>query len=147
MIESAAELTQFFNRDSSDALQPTADAALTKFLDKPDQIDPILQDWQAARREDLQGVTVHPDSDGSRPVRTTAGGRPADQALRATRVSPLILAFVLVPFARRGLWVFWPALQGFWFSLTELGRVVGAAVRRVRQLRRHGVATRSSAPR
>ncbi len=48
MIESAAELTQFFNRDSSDALQPTADAALTKFLDKPDQIDKILKDWQAA---------------------------------------------------------------------------------------------------
>ncbi len=48
MIEGAAELTQFFNRDSSDALQPTADAALTKFLDKPDQIDKILKDWQAA---------------------------------------------------------------------------------------------------
>jgi multiple sugar transport system substrate-binding protein len=48
MIESAAELTQFFNRDSSDALQPTADAALTNFLDKPDQIEKILKDWQAA---------------------------------------------------------------------------------------------------
>jgi multiple sugar transport system substrate-binding protein len=48
MIEGAAEITQFFNRDSSDALQPTADAALTKFLDKPDQIDKILKDWQAA---------------------------------------------------------------------------------------------------
>ncbi|GAB3810039.1 ABC transporter substrate-binding protein [Kribbella italica] len=48
MVNSAAELTQFFNRDSSDALQPTADAALTKFLDKPDQIDQILKDWQAA---------------------------------------------------------------------------------------------------
>ncbi|MFI5712258.1 extracellular solute-binding protein [Kribbella sp. NPDC051620] len=48
MIEGAKELTQFFNRDSSDALQPTADAALTKFLDKPDQIDKILKDWQAA---------------------------------------------------------------------------------------------------
>ena len=49
MIESAAELTQFFNRDSSDALQPTADAALTKFLDKPDQIDSD-PDGLAARR-------------------------------------------------------------------------------------------------
>ena len=51
MIESAAEITQFFNRDSSDALQPTADAALTKFLDKPDQIDQILKDWQAAAQK------------------------------------------------------------------------------------------------
>ncbi|MDX6284185.1 MAG: multiple sugar transport system substrate-binding protein [Kribbellaceae bacterium] len=48
MIEGAKELTQFFNRDSSDALQPTAYAALTKFMDKPDQIDKILKDWQAA---------------------------------------------------------------------------------------------------
>lgn len=48
MLEGAAELTQFFNRDSSDALQPTADAALTKFMDKPDQLDQILKDWQAA---------------------------------------------------------------------------------------------------
>jgi len=51
MIEGAAEITQFFNRDSSDALQPTADAALTKFLDKPDQIDQILKDWQAAAQK------------------------------------------------------------------------------------------------
>ena len=48
MVQDAKEITQFFNRDSSDALQPTADAALTKFLDKPDQIDQILKDWQAA---------------------------------------------------------------------------------------------------
>jgi multiple sugar transport system substrate-binding protein len=48
MVQQAKEITQFFNRDSSDALQPTADAALTKFLDKPDQIDQILKDWQAA---------------------------------------------------------------------------------------------------
>jgi multiple sugar transport system substrate-binding protein len=48
MIENAKELTQFFNRDSSDALQPTADAALTKYLDKPEQIDKILKDWQVA---------------------------------------------------------------------------------------------------
>ncbi|WP_346534243.1 extracellular solute-binding protein [Micromonospora sp. DPT] len=47
MLESAQELTQFFNRDSSDALQPTADTALTKFIDKPDQIDAILREWQA----------------------------------------------------------------------------------------------------
>jgi multiple sugar transport system substrate-binding protein len=46
MLDGAQELTQFFNRDSSDALQPTADTALTKFIDKPNQIDAILRDWQ-----------------------------------------------------------------------------------------------------
>jgi multiple sugar transport system substrate-binding protein len=46
MIESAADVTQFFNRDSSDALQPTADTALTKFLAKPKEITSILSNWQ-----------------------------------------------------------------------------------------------------
>jgi multiple sugar transport system substrate-binding protein len=45
-IEEAAEITQFFNRDSSDALQPTADTALTKFIAKPKDIGSILTDWQ-----------------------------------------------------------------------------------------------------
>ncbi|MFF4553934.1 ABC transporter substrate-binding protein [Streptomyces sp. NPDC001422] len=45
-IEAATEITQFFNRDSSDALQPTADTALTKFLAKPKSVDGILTDWQ-----------------------------------------------------------------------------------------------------
>jgi multiple sugar transport system substrate-binding protein len=45
-IEEAVEITQFFNRDSSDALQPTADTALTKFLAKPKSIGSILTDWQ-----------------------------------------------------------------------------------------------------
>lgn len=45
-IEEAVEITQFFNRDSSDALQPTADTALTKFLAKPKEIGSILTDWQ-----------------------------------------------------------------------------------------------------
>ncbi|MEV1081537.1 substrate-binding domain-containing protein [Streptomyces sp. NPDC050211] len=45
-VEEAAEITQFFNRDSSDALQPTADNALTKFLAKPKDIGGILTDWQ-----------------------------------------------------------------------------------------------------
>ncbi|MFD5016064.1 ABC transporter substrate-binding protein [Streptomyces chartreusis] len=45
-IEEAAEITQFFNRDSSDALQPTADTALTKFLAKPKEIGSILTGWQ-----------------------------------------------------------------------------------------------------
>jgi multiple sugar transport system substrate-binding protein len=48
MLAKAADLTQFFNRDSSDALQPTADAALTQFFDKPAQLDSILSTWQAA---------------------------------------------------------------------------------------------------
>ncbi|WP_405986423.1 ABC transporter substrate-binding protein [Streptomyces sp. NBC_00872] len=46
LIESAADVTQFFNRDSSDALQPTADTALTRFLAKPKEIDSILTTWQ-----------------------------------------------------------------------------------------------------
>lgn len=45
-VAEAAEITQFFNRDSSDALQPTADTALTKFLAKPKEIGSILTDWQ-----------------------------------------------------------------------------------------------------
>ncbi|MFI6761809.1 ABC transporter substrate-binding protein [Micromonospora sp. NPDC050417] len=55
MLESAQELTQFFNRDSSDALQPTADTALTKFIDKPDQIDAILREWQAGAEKVFKG--------------------------------------------------------------------------------------------
>jgi multiple sugar transport system permease protein/raffinose/stachyose/melibiose transport system permease protein len=38
---------------------------------------------------------------------------------RSLGVSPLILAFVFVPFAVEAVWVFWPALQGFWLSLTN----------------------------
>ncbi|MEU6548956.1 ABC transporter substrate-binding protein [Streptomyces sp. NPDC046915] len=45
-IEAAAEITQFFNRDSSDALQPTADNALTKFMAEPKDIGSILTNWQ-----------------------------------------------------------------------------------------------------
>ncbi|MEV4755921.1 extracellular solute-binding protein [Micromonospora sp. NPDC049559] len=48
MLSKAADLTQFFNRDSSDALQPTADTALIKFLQQPNQVDSILTDWQKA---------------------------------------------------------------------------------------------------
>lgn len=55
MLDSAKELTQFFNRDSSDALQPTADTALTKFIDKPDQIDAILAEWQASAEKVFKG--------------------------------------------------------------------------------------------
>ncbi|WP_210582736.1 ABC transporter substrate-binding protein [Streptomyces sp. GESEQ-4] len=45
-IQSAAEITQFFNRDSSDALQPTADTALTKFIARPKDVGSILTTWQ-----------------------------------------------------------------------------------------------------
>ncbi|MEU3984446.1 ABC transporter substrate-binding protein [Streptomyces sp. NPDC026672] len=45
-IEEATEITQFFNRDSSDALQPTADTALTKFIAQPKSVGSILTTWQ-----------------------------------------------------------------------------------------------------
>lgn len=48
LLADAREITQFFNRDSSDALQPTADTALVKFFNQPDQVDSILRDWQSA---------------------------------------------------------------------------------------------------
>ncbi len=48
------EITQFFNRDSSDELQTTADAALTKFLDKPKDVSSILADWQSAASKVLK---------------------------------------------------------------------------------------------
>jgi multiple sugar transport system substrate-binding protein len=55
MLDSAKELTQFFNRDSSDALQPTTDTALTRFIDKPDQIDAILSEWQTGAEKIFKG--------------------------------------------------------------------------------------------
>lgn len=51
LVASTQEITQFFNRDSSDALQATADAALTKFLDNPGQVATILTDWQTAAKK------------------------------------------------------------------------------------------------
>ncbi|GHJ42422.1 carbohydrate ABC transporter permease [Streptomyces sp. TS71-3] len=38
---------------------------------------------------------------------------------RATRVPPVVIAFVLVPLLAEAFWVFWPALQGFYLSLTS----------------------------
>ncbi|MET9088342.1 sugar ABC transporter permease [Streptomyces sp. NPDC004237] len=35
------------------------------------------------------------------------------------RTPPLVLAFVLVPLLVEALWVFWPALQGFYLALTR----------------------------
>jgi multiple sugar transport system substrate-binding protein len=51
LLQETKEITQFFNRDSSDALQTTADTALTKFLDKPGEVAKILKDWQAAAQQ------------------------------------------------------------------------------------------------
>lgn len=51
LLQETKEITQFFNRDSSDALQTTADTALTKFLDKPGDVAKILKDWQAAAQQ------------------------------------------------------------------------------------------------
>ncbi len=51
LLQDTKEITQFFNRDSSDALQATADAALTKFLDHPGDVATILKDWQAAAQK------------------------------------------------------------------------------------------------
>lgn len=48
LLSSTEEITQFFNRDSSDALQATADTALTKFLAEPDSMKSILDEWQTA---------------------------------------------------------------------------------------------------
>lgn len=38
---------------------------------------------------------------------------------RRRRISPVLLAFVLVPLLVEGFWVFWPALQGFYLALTN----------------------------
>jgi multiple sugar transport system permease protein len=51
--------------------------------------------------------------------RTTAPSRPVARRRPRRRVPPVLLAFLLVPLAVEGFWVFWPALQGFWLSLTN----------------------------
>ena len=51
MLAQAKELTQFFNRDSSDALQPTADTALVNFIQKPNELSSILSNWETAARQ------------------------------------------------------------------------------------------------
>jgi multiple sugar transport system substrate-binding protein len=51
MLGETKQITQFFNRDSSDALQTTADTALTKFLATPKDVDSILKDWQTAAQK------------------------------------------------------------------------------------------------
>jgi multiple sugar transport system permease protein len=53
----------------------------------------------------------------TRPIARTPATR--GRRRQSQRLSPLLVAFVLVPFAVESIWVFWPALQGFWFSLTR----------------------------
>ncbi|GIF71236.1 ABC transporter substrate-binding protein [Asanoa siamensis] len=53
LLNESKAITQFFNRDSSDELQTTADTALTKFLDKPGDVNAILAEWQASAKKVL----------------------------------------------------------------------------------------------
>lgn len=55
LLEAASDVTQFFNRDGGDELQPTADNALVKFLDNPNDLSKILADWQVAAEKVRQG--------------------------------------------------------------------------------------------
>lgn len=48
LLTDTKDITQFFNRDSSDALQTTADNALTKFIAEPASVNSILDQWQTA---------------------------------------------------------------------------------------------------
>ncbi|MDR6972914.1 extracellular solute-binding protein [Leifsonia shinshuensis] len=51
MLESAKQITQFYNRDAGDAQQTPADTALTSFIAHPENIDQILKDWDAAAKK------------------------------------------------------------------------------------------------
>ncbi|MFE9248991.1 carbohydrate ABC transporter permease [Streptomyces sp. NPDC007088] len=53
-----------------------------------------------------------PTRDTERPTRTR-------RRKGATRVPPMVLAFVFLPLLAEAFWVFWPALQGFYLSLTK----------------------------
>ena len=47
MLAAAGELTQFFNRDSTDALQNTANTALVDYIQNPGKLNSILATWQS----------------------------------------------------------------------------------------------------
>jgi multiple sugar transport system substrate-binding protein len=47
MVAGAADITQFFNRDSNDDQLGALTTALVKFMDKPDEADGILKQWQS----------------------------------------------------------------------------------------------------
>lgn len=48
MLQTASQVTQFFNRDAGDAQQAPADTALTQFIAQPNNLDAILKAWQAS---------------------------------------------------------------------------------------------------
>ncbi len=52
------------------------------------------------------------------PLQTTPAG-PAKRRRSVQRLSPLLAVFVLVPFVVESVWVFWPAVQGLYLSLTR----------------------------
>lgn len=54
MLRQATTLTQFFNRDSSDALQTTNYNAMEAFWQNPRNISPMLSAWQAAAAKVFQ---------------------------------------------------------------------------------------------
>ena len=137
LLHETKEITQFFNRDSSDALQTTADTALTRFLDQPDDVATDPQDWQAAA-EKVWTSSVSPVTADAQP----AGGRNGPSGARSGRARagagrsvtggcpPSSGCFLLVPLAVELVWVFWPAFNSFQLSFTKWNGVgVGRAGR------------------
>ena len=51
LLNGTDQITQFFNRDSNDELQGTADTALMRFINAPGDVDAILADWQTAAEQ------------------------------------------------------------------------------------------------
>lgn len=51
IIQNAAGLSQFFNRDAGDDVQPSADQALTQYLAQAAEIGDILAQWQAEAQQ------------------------------------------------------------------------------------------------
>ncbi len=51
MLASADALTQFFDRDGSDALQPSANTALTRYFAGNGELDDILAEWDSAAQQ------------------------------------------------------------------------------------------------
>lgn len=55
ILENADGIAQFFNRDAGDAVQPTADQALTQYLAGAADLATILAEWQAAAEQARNG--------------------------------------------------------------------------------------------
>ncbi|TQK17666.1 carbohydrate ABC transporter substrate-binding protein (CUT1 family) [Microbacterium sp. SLBN-154] len=51
LLENADVLTQFFNRDAGDDIQPSADQALTKYLAGVEETSVILEQWQVEAQQ------------------------------------------------------------------------------------------------